>query len=82
MAKQPLRLVPLTGRKLADVARNVELQAVLCSTLLTTVVKDKPEIKNKMLFELRATLASSNLSPHHREIYGDALQIISHLIVK
>jgi hypothetical protein len=71
----------MTGRKLADVAKNVELQAAITSTLLTALVKDRPEIKNKMVFELRAILASSDLSPHYRDIYGTALQIVKDIVV-
>ena len=82
MAKQPLlHLVPQAGKRLADVARNVELQAALCSTLLVGVVKDRPEVKNKMLLELRRILADPKLSPHQREIYDAALNIVKNLVV-
>lgn len=82
MAKQsPLHLVPQTGKRLADVARNVELQAALCSTLLAGVVRDRPEIKNKMILELRRILANPKLSPHQREIYRAALHIVNNLLV-
>ena len=82
MAKQPpLHLVPQSGKRLADVARNVELQAALCSTLLVGVVKDRPEVKNKMILELRRVLADAKLSPHQREIYNAALGIVKNLVV-
>ena len=82
MAKAPLlHLVPQAGKNLADVARNVELQAALCSTLLAGIVKDRPEVKNKMVLELRRVLADAKLSPHQREIYGAALTIVKNLVV-
>jgi len=81
MTKSPVHLVPTAGKKLADVAANVELQAALVSTLLSALMGDNPKIKDKMLLELRAVLARTNLSSHQREIYGVALGIVKDMPV-
>lgn len=81
MAKAPLYLVPTAGKKLTDVANNVELQAALVSTLLLTLVRDNPTTKEKMIAELRGILAGSKLSSHQTGIYAAALQILKNIVV-
>jgi hypothetical protein len=76
-----LRIIPSAGKKLADVARNVELLSVLSSTLLFALVRERPEIKDKVIAELQLTLSDPKLTPHYRELYNDALDIIKNLIV-
>jgi hypothetical protein len=83
MAKRPrplLRLVPSSGRRLKDLARDVDLLFTLVGPFMAAAFAKHPEFKDWILNDL-SEMKARNSGAEYKTAFDDAINVVSQMAV-